>query len=470
LTDLAFVSAVEQARMVRDKEISPVELVDLYLARIDKYDGEINAYVTVVGDQAREQAARAEQEVIDGADLGPFHGVPIPIKDLFETQGIKTTFSCRALADLVPDQDDNVVVKIKQAGAIVIGKTNTSEFGSVPMTESQLNGITRNPWDHAVTAGGSSGGAAAAVAAGLAPVAQGSDGGGSIRVPASCCGLFGLKPSRGRISAGPRLGEHWHGFSTSGALGHTVTDVAALIDVMSGYMTGDPYSAPTPVRPFVQEVGADPGKLRIGFTSKSPNELDVHPDCLEALGSAARLLESLGHEVIEAEPANWVDQSLQPHFVQLISTGTAVLDFLPHDQLEPLNRYLVESARQIDSTTHIQALLAMHQWTRQICAWWDEFDILLTPTTAMPPVENGWVFSDDDPFMALVRSGQFIPFTPPLNVTGQPAASVPLHRNAQGLPIGIQIVGAPYRDDVVLRLAGQLEEASPWAGNHPEMP
>ncbi len=467
MSELAFTPAVTLARMISSKELSPVELVDHYLQRIEKFDDTLNSYVTVVADQAMAQAKEAEAAVTKGGELGSFHGVPIPIKDLFETAGIKTTLSSRALAEYVPETDDYVVTKIKEAGAIVIGKTNTSEFGSVPMTESILNGPCRNPWDTNKTAGGSSGGAACSVAAGLAPVAQGSDGGGSVRIPASCCGVFGIKPSRGRISAGPRLGEYWHGFSTSGPLARTVEDAAALLDVMQGYMTGDPYTAPPPARPFVEEVGADPGKLRVGFTTKSPNSIDVHPDCVTAMDEAAALLESLGHSVEQAEPDGWVNEGLQPQFVQLISTGTALLDFLPHDQLEPHNKMLIEGARDIDSIAHMQALLAMHQWTRQLVTWWDEFDILLTPTLALPPVDVGWVFSDDDPFMALVRSGLFIPFTPPLNVTGQPAVSVPLHWNSDDLPIGIQLVGAPFRDDLLIRLSAQLEEARPWIDRHP---
>lgn len=469
MSDLAFTPALEQARLIRNKEISPVELVDHYLARIERIDPEINAYVTVAADQARDAARAAEQAVTEGADLGPLHGVPVPIKDLFETEGIRTTLSCRALAEYVPDHDDNVVKKIKDAGAIVIGKTNTSEFGSVPVTESELNGITRNPWDKTRTSGGSSGGAAAAVAAGLAPVAHAADGGGSVRIPSSCCGLFGIKPSRGRISSGPTIGEHWHGFSTSGPIGRTVADAAALLDAMEGYATGDPYTAPPPLRPFVEEIGRDPGKLRIGFTSTNPNEIDVHPDCVEAMHDAARKLEALGHHVQEAAPDGWIDQSAQPQFVQLISTGTAVLDFLPKEDLEPLNRYLIESAHDISSVTHMQAMVAMYGWSQRIIRWWDNFDILLTPTLAQPPIEHGFVFSDDDPFMALVRSGMFIPFTPPFNVSGQPAASVPLYRNADGLPVGIQLAAAPYREDLLVRLASQLEEAHPWADDRPSL-
>lgn len=461
--------ATDLARLIRRKELSPVELVDEYLDRIDKYDGELNSYVAVRADEARSEAREAEDALQQGDGVGLLHGLPIPIKDLFETAGVKSTFSCRALADYVPDEDDNVVRRIKGAGAIVLGKTNTSEFGSVPFTESDLNGVAANPWDTTRNTGGSSGGAASSVAAGLAPVAHGSDGGGSIRIPASCCGVFGLKPSRGRISSGPRLGEYWHGFSTSGSLARTVADAALLLDVMQGYMTGDPYTAPSPARPYLDEVGEDPGALRIGFTAANANQIEADPDCLAALKDAADLLESLGHHVEEAHPDGWVDQEIQPYFVQLISTGTAIVDFLPHDQLEPHNRYLVENAASINSIQHIQALTAMHAWARKVVDWWNTYDILLTPTVALPPVPNGWVFSDGDPFMALVKSGQFIPYTPPLNVTGQPAASLPLFWSDDGLPIGVQIVAAPFRDDLLLRLAAQVESARPWADKHPKV-
>ena len=468
MTDLAFTPAVEQAELVRKREVSPVELVTLYLQRIEEFDGRLNSYVTVTADEALARARAAEEALTAGADLPPFHGVPISIKDLFETKGVKSTFSCRALAEYVPDQDDNAVRRIKEAGFIMLGKTNTSEFGTVPVAESQLNGIARNPWNTDHTPGGSSGGAAAGVAAGLAPVAQGSDGGGSIRIPASCCGLFGIKPSRGRISAGPRLGEYWHGFSTQGPIGRTVRDAAALLDVMQGYEVGDPDSAPLPERPFADEVGRDPGKLRVGYTFTNPNEVEIDPVTKEAVAAAAKLLESLGHTVEEAEPG-WVDPSLAPQFIQLIQTGTAVVDFLPKDQLEPLNRFLIENAHEISSVQHIQALAATHTFARKVMAFWETYDILLTPTLAMPPLPVGFIFSDDDPMMQLVRSGMFIPFTPTANVTGQPAVSVPLHWSDAGLPIGVQLMGRAYGEATLIRLASQLEEAEPWAGQRPSL-
>ena len=466
MSDLAFTSATEQARMIREGEISPVELTDMYLRRIEKLDPEINSFVTVTGDMALEEARRAEEAVASGQDLPPFHGVPIGIKDLMETKGVRTTFSCRALAEYVPDQDDEVVTKIKQAGFISLGKTNTSEFGSIPVTESDLNGACRNPWNSDRTAGGSSGGAAAAVAAGLLPVAHAADGGGSVRIPSSCCNLFGIKPSRGRISAGPRLHEHWHGFSTSGALGRSVADVAGLLDAMQGYLLGDPYWAPPPERPYVGEIGVPPGRLKIAFTATNPNEIPASPESLAALEDAAKLLESLGHYVEERTP-EWIDQSLAPSFIQLISTGTGIVDFLPHDQLEPLNRYLVEQAAEISSVQHMYSLVSAHSWARRFVALWKEYDILLTPGLALPPVEIGWVRNVEDPFMQLVQSGMFMPYTPAANITGQPAASVPLWRDENDLPLGVQLIGAPGREDILFRLSAQLEEARPWAEDRP---
>lgn len=466
LSDVAFVSAIEQARMVRDKEVSPVELVQTFLDRIERFDGPINSYVTVDAERALASAHMAADRITAGSELAPFHGVPISIKDLAETAGLKTTMSCRALAEYVPDEDEESVRRIKAAGFIVLGKTNASEFGTVPVTESELHGPCRNPWNLSFTPGGSSGGAAAGLAAGLAPIAHGSDGGGSVRIPASCCGLFGIKPSRGRISSGPRFSEHWHGFTTQGPIARSVKDAAALLDVMQGYAPGDPYWAPPPSRPFAEEVGMDPGRLKIAFTTTNPNSIEPHPDVVAALEDAAKLLESLGHHVEEKDPG-WVDGTLASSFVQLISTGTAVLDFLPHDQMEPLNRFLIESAAQISSVQHIQALTAAHQYARRVVRSWDDYDLLLTPTLGAPPLEIGAIFVDDDPFGQLFRSGLFIPYTPAANVTGQPAVSLPLHWNAEGLPIGVQLIGAPAREDILIRISAQVEAARPWADKRP---
>jgi amidase len=466
VTDLAFTPATELARLVRDREVSPVELTESFLKRIDDLDERLNSFVTVASDQALDAARRAEEKVASGAELPPFHGVPISIKDLQETAGIRTTLSTKVLADYVPDEDEHAVRRIKDAGFIILGKTNTSEFGSVPVAESQLNGVCRNPWDTERTSGGSSGGAAAALAAGLCPVSQGEDGGGSIRIPSSCCGLFGLKPSRGRVSSGPRLGEHWHGFSTMGPIGRTVADAAALLDVLSGYETGDPYTAVPPERPFAEEVGVDPGKLRIGFTTTNPNEIPPDPTVVAAMEDAASLLESLGHHVEESSP-DWIDQELAPAFVQLIASGIAVLDFLGPENMEPVNATLLNMARETTSVQHMQALTKAHLFARRMVGFWNDFDILLTPTLALPPVPVGWIFEEEDPFMHLIRSGMFIPYTPAANVTGQPAASVPLYWTEEGLPIGVQLVGPAFGEGLLVRLASQLETARPWANKHP---
>ena len=296
--------AVALAKAVRDGDVTPVELVERSLREIERADGELNAFVTVCAEQALETARGPLPD-------GPFTGVPIAIKDLTETAGIRTTFSSRAFADYVPEHDVAVVRRLKQAGFVIVGKTNTPEFGVTAVTESELNGACRNPWDLSRTPGGSSGGAAAAVAAGLVPVAHGSDGGGSIRIPAACCGLVGLKPSRGRVSSAP-YGDGLAGLSTHGALTVTVRDTAALLDVLAGYEPGDPSWAPPPERPFLDEVGADPGRLRIALAVEPPVPFPVDPACLDAAYGAAELLTELGHEVVETTPPWQSDDLLAP--------------------------------------------------------------------------------------------------------------------------------------------------------------
>lgn len=465
MSDLPFLPAVEQARLVRDGEISPVELIETYLSRMDKLDGELNSYVTVAADEAMAQARAAEGRAASGDELPPFHGVPIAIKDLAETKGIRTTFSTKAAKDYVPALDAAGVRRIREAGFIILGKTNAPEFGTIPVTESELNGDCHNPWDLARTPGGSSGGAAAALAAGLTPVAHGSDGGGSIRIPASCCGVFGIKPSRGRISVGPRLGHAWEGFSTGGPLGRTVADAAALLDVMSGYETGDPYWAAPPERPFADEVGRAPGRLRIAQTDVAPNGAPVDPLVVAALDDAATLLGSLGHEVEEAAP-DWVDHDMVAAFIKIVQTAPALFP-VPEEDMEPINRALLRAALELSSADYVRAVTTLHAFARKVVAFWDDYDLLLTPTLALPPVPIGWLFEDDDPWMQLTRSGFFIPFTPPFNITGQPAASLPLHWSNDGLPIGVQLVARPADEATIIRVAAQVEEARPWADRRP---
>lgn len=468
MTDLAFLPATEQARLVRSKDVSPVELVETYLQRIEKFDPTLNSYVTVVGDQALEQARAAEAAVSDGAELPPFHGVPISIKDLNATAGIKTTSSCKALADFVPAEDETTVRRIKDAGFIILGKSNTPEFGTIPATESELNGICRNPWNTDHTPGGSSGGAAAGVAAGLAPIAQGSDGGGSIRIPSSCCGLFGIKPARGRVSHAPGFGESLAGLSTDGPIARTVRDAAALLDALAGYESGDPYWAADPERPFVEEVGADPGKLRIGFTAKNALDSPVDPSCTAALEEAATLLESLGHTVEEAEP-QVDDPNASSYFVTIWSTIAAYYGNIPVEKMEPLNRMLAELGKGTSSFDYVQAVIGAHRLARQIVSLWDDYDLLLSPTLALPPLPIGWLLEEEDPWAQFARAGLFAPFTPWVNLTGQPAVSLPLYWNEAGLPIGVQLVGPPADEAALFRISAQLEEARPWADKRPDV-
>ena len=459
--DLAFTPALDQAALVRAGDVSPLELVELYLERIERLDPQLNAYVTVDADGAR-AAAQAPVE-------GPFRGVPIPIKDLNETAGLRTTYSCRAFADYVPKADAAVVRRIREAGFVIIGKTNTPELGSIGMTESELNGDCRNPWDVSRTPGGSSGGAACAVAAGLAPIAHASDGGGSIRIPASCCNLFGLKPSRGRISPAP-YGSGSLGLGTSGPIARTVRDAAALLDVMAGYEPGDFYVAPAPERPFLAEAGADPGRLRIAVTTDPPVDVPVDPACRAAVAAAAVLLGELGHDVIEATPA-WRSDDAIEQFTRIWQIGPAVSGVDDLSLLEPLNRMLAENARTTTSPEAATAVMRLQALTRQIVAFWSDIDVVVTPTLALPPVPIGWTWdgADGDPAVAFSRQWQWTPFTAIVNATGQPAMSVPLRRSDDGLPIGVQMIGPPFGEAMLIRLAAQLEDAQPWADARPPL-
>jgi amidase len=458
--ELAFLPATEQALLVRSREISSAELVGLYLERIERLDPQLNSFVTVRGEEALAEARASDAA---GGDA-PFRGVPIAIKDLTATNGIRTTYSCSAFVDHVPDFDTAVVRRVRDAGFVIVGKTNTPEFGTVAFTESELNGATRNPWNPDLTPGGSSGGAAAAVASGLVPLAHGSDGGGSIRIPASCCGLFGLKPSRGRVSAAP-FGS-LEGLSTAGSLSRTVADTAAFLDVISGYEPGDPWWAPPPDRPFAEEVGVDPGPLRIAVTSTPPIEVPVHPDCSTAVRSVAALLEDLGHRVEDGMPL-WFEADLIDLFITIWQVSPGLYAVAP-EALTPLNRGLLEAARSTSSADYALAAARLQAAARRIVRFWDEYDVLLTPTLALPPVPIGWQEEGvEGAREQLRRNTEFTPFTSVANLTGLPAMSLPLHGSNDGLPIGVQAFGPPAGEALLIRLAAQLEEARPWALNRP---
>ena len=458
--DLAFLPATEQARLVRAREVSSGELVQLYLERIERIDPELNAFVTVCAEEALASARVADES----AAQSPFHGVPVAVKDLTATAGVRTTYSCRGFAENVPDFDTAIVRRIRDAGFVLLGKTNTPEFGTVAFTESELNGATHNPWNAALTPGGSSGGAAAALAAGLVPLAHGSDGGGSIRIPASCCGVFGLKPSRGRVSSAPF--SSLEGLSTSGPLTRSVADAAAFLDVLAGYEPGDPWWAPPPGRPFADELGENPGRLRVAVTTSPPIDASVHPECVAATRSAATLLEELGHDVEDAAPS-WDIPGLIDDFITVWQIGPTLYP-VADELMTPLNRGLVARARATSAAEYGAAVIRLQGAARRIVAFWERFDVLLTPTLALPPVPIGWQEEDvADELDQLRRNTLFTPFTAVSNLTGQPAMSLPLHTSSDGLPIGVQVIGPPAGEALLLRLAAQLESARPWQENRP---
>ena len=456
---LAFLPATEQARLVREREVSPVELVELYLERIERLDPELGAYVTVCGEAA---LATARQKAGEPA-TAPFHGVPISLKDLDTTAGIRTTFSSRAFAANVPDFDLSHVTRLKAAGFVILGKTNTPEFGTTAFTDSALNGPCRSPWDLSRNAGGSSGGAAAALAAGLCAISQGSDGGGSIRIPAACCGVLGLKPSRGRVSNAPFVPGI--GLGTTGPLARTTTDAAAYLDVVAGYEWGDPFPAPPPERPFAEEVGVAPGRLRVALATASPADTEVDPACVAAAYDAAELLTSLGHDVQEAAP-DW-NAGLIEDFKPIWQVAPALYPVRDPSVLSPLNREFLRASAATSSAEYAAAVSRLQLSARKIVAFWSRYDVLLTPTLGMLPAPLGWETEPDDPWEQFDRAVRFTPFTAAFNVTGQPALSLPLHWTNEGLPVGVQLIGPPFGDALLLRVSSQLEAARPWTERRP---
>jgi len=474
MADLSTLDATAQAELVRSGQASAAELVDAAIERIEKVNGELNAVILPLYERAR---GAVEQ----GLPAGPFTGVPMVVKDLDGTlAGAPYHAGNIALknANYVADTTSHLFAKLQGAGFVIVGKTNTPEFGLMTTTESVAYGPARNPWDVTRSTGGSSGGTGAAVASGMVPLGHAGDGGGSIRIPASMCGLFGLKPSRGRISLGPDETEAWAGLVMRHVLTHTVRDSAAVLDVLQGYMTGDSYTAPPPARAYASEVGADPGQLRIGVRTTAPLGIAaVDPECVRATEAAARTLESLGHTVEEASPAALDDGALLEAFgnVMIADIRADLLDVarilgrdLTADDVEPGTWSSYENAAAFDAASYVAVLRKMHAWTRRMLAWWDDdrFDLLLTPTLGGVPPELGYL---TDPAEGLGRMLPYAIFTAPFNMTGQPAMSVPLASTASGLPVGVQLVAAAFREDVLIRIAAQLEQAQGWADRRPPL-
>ncbi|VTU37124.1 6-aminohexanoate-cyclic-dimer hydrolase [Variovorax sp. PBL-H6] len=460
--------ALALGAMVRSGELGAAELLDAALARIAERNPALNAVVTPMYDAARTAIAA-------GLPDGPFQGVPFLVKELVASvAGVPTTFGSRLYARNLPAADSEVVARMRRAGLVIVGKTNSPEFGLSPTTESLLYGVTRNPWDHALTPGGSSGGAAAAVASGMVPMAHATDGGGSIRIPASCCGLFGLKPTRARVTSGPEGGEGLSGLANQHVVSRSVRDSAAMLDAIAGPMPGDPYAAAPPTRPFIDEVGQPPGRLRIAFSATAPNGVPVDAECRAAVEDAARLCEQLGHHVEEASPA-YDAQAVSRGFEAVFAANTmaniarATGGAMPApDQVEPLTLALAERGRAMGASEFILQLQSLHRQSRRVAAFFERYDAWLTPTLAQTPRPIGWFdIRSGDAARWLGQLEAYLPFTYLFNVTGQPAASVPLYWTAGGVPVGCQFAARQGEEGLLLRLCAQLEEARPWFGRRP---
>jgi amidase len=464
--------AVDQATLVRKGEATPLELLEAAIERIERVDPVLNAVIIRWFDHARDTARTELPE-------GPFRGVPFLIKDLFAGyagQPITNGNLAWKNEKVTSDADTTLVSRYRAAGLVMAGRTNSPELGSVPTTEPLAWGATHNPWDTSRTPGGSSGGSAAAVASGMVPFAHASDGGGSIRIPASCCGLVGLKPSQGRISLGPIRDET--ALSVELCLSRTVRDTAILLDAVRGPAIGDTVIAPAPSRRYIHEVGADPRRLRIGLLDHHPQGGPVAPECATAARSVASLLESLGHAVEEAWPAALEDTTFSAQFATLwcANMGVGVRRLseqlgrpLGDDEVEAVNRAQAEIASQFTAVDYAMALSAGSHFRRALQTWWaDGWDLLLTPTVAELPLPLGTIVNNpDQPMDTVARAFQFIPFTPPFNVSGQPAINVPVEWTDDGLPVGVQLVAAYGREDVLIQVASQLETAKPWAHRTP---
>jgi amidase len=463
--------ALGLAQLVQSGELKPRELLEAAIERAERRNPAVNAIVIPMYDEAR--------RVAEDPPDGPFRGVPFLLKDLYALYpGYPTAFGSRLFADHVPDHENELTARYRRAGLVIFGKSASSEFGLTTSTETVLFGQTRNPWDLGVMAGGSSGGAAAAVAAGILPAAHASDGGGSIRVPASCCGLVGLKPTRGRIPSGPDAGEGWSGMSTANAVSRSVRDSAALLDVVNGEDVGAPYASPPRARPFLAEVGAPPGKLRIALQTATWNGSPTHPDCAAAVQDAAELCRKLGHEVVEAPLT--VDQQALSRAGQVIVTTSlrtmvqarlATLGReLRDDDLEPVTKLYFQSAAGLDAVEYLKAVQTIHAVGRVVSRFLAQWDLLLSPTMATPPLPLGTLaLTNTDLGSYLGSLQQSIGYTQVFNASGHPAISLPLCWNAQGLPIGVQFAARFGDEATLVRLAAQLEQARPWFDRRPAL-
>jgi len=474
-SELGVLDATAQADLVRRRELSARELVDAAIARLDAVNPRLNAVIHTQLDEARKLAS--------GSALppGPFHGVPFLMKDVGGAEAGQPNHAGSRLmkeAGWRESVDAHLTARLKGAGLVILGRTNTPELALLPTTEPEAYGATRNPWSLGHSAGGSSGGAAAAVAAGIVPFAHASDGGGSIRGPGSMCSLIGLKPTRGRCSFGPAIGERWSGFSNEFAMTRSIRDTAALLDVAAGAMPGDPYTAPPPARSFAASAALPPARLRVGVLRTGLRGVTLDPECLAAVDRAARALADAGHVVEESHPDALDDAEHVTQYVAVVASNAAravqvwserVGRELTEADMEPLTWAVAQHGRTRKATELLAAIEHVHRFGRRLAAWWQGgFDLLLTATQSMPPPEIGEISSTrEEPLRALMRSTPYGVFTLPFNLSGQPAISLPMHWTPGGLPIGAQLVAPFAREDLLLSVGAQLEAALDWAARRP---
>jgi amidase len=478
IKDYAEYDGMGLAALVAKGEVTPTELVEEAIARIEKHNPTLNAVIYKMYDRARETVAR-QGRIAAAGRRGPFFGVPFLLKDIMGNYaGVPTTAACKFMAGIPAAHDDTLVARYKAAGLVVLGKTNAPECGILPTTEPTLYGPCRNPWNLDYSTGGSSGGSAAAVAAGIVPLAHANDGGGSIRIPASCCGLVGLKPTRARTPMGPDVGDFAAGLAIDHVVSRTVRDSAAALDATHGASPGDPYYAPAVIRPFLEEVGSPAGRLRIAFSTTMLGGQRVHPECVAAVETTATLLADLGHEVTEAAPD--IDMgTLSAAFVTVFSVGHAALiegfgllnGRVPTEaDFEGLTWGLYQQGKQTPAPQYQVAIWLLQMATRRIAEFHEQYDAWVTPTLGTPPVKNGVIDRQErDPIKGMGQLFDYVPFTPIQNATGQPAISLPLHWTADGLPVGVMFAGRFGDEATLFRLAAQLEEARPWRARTPRI-
>jgi amidase len=457
-----YVEAWDLRELVLKKEVRPREVAEFFLARIEKLNPELGAFMTVTAERALADAARLEKmNASEGVKL-PLFGVAYSLKDLLWTKDIRTTFGSKNYENWHAPEDAELAVRLANSGGILLGKTTTPEFGLRPTTEGGLCPPARNPWNLEHTAGGSSGGSAAAVAAGLHPVAQGSDGGGSVRIPAACCGLVGIKPSRGRITTAPSAGEGWAGLSTTGPIARTVRDAALMLDAMAGMMPGDPYAARPHTRPFVEEVSAHPKKLRLAFINHSALG-PVEAETLAALESACGAFREMGHSIerLTLDPGAMLGKFARV----IVGASVSALNIPNPELLEPAARGTYEWGAKISAADYIRAVTGMHNTSREVIHTLMPYDALIVPTLTRPAVRLGTLPSSPETGPEEIYG--WIAFTFPFNSTGQPAISIPNGFSKSGLPLALQIVGRPGDEAGIIALAAEFERARPWKDQHP---